>query len=210
MGRRSRQSYKVIVLLGWWNSMILILPKTKIFDKIYACNVVCVLELALPYLLHQNLHQNCDFCLFFVYILNMFTILRTRLHCDVKVTSYVDGCYLFWYQCELEETYTLVANMVIRVYMVWRLVKKIQRGLQQYPFGGRVTENSSGGRGLKFIVKPIIILLCEYKKHTICIFMLFAEERHFLIWNWAFGTVIFHRIVNFIKILFTLRKSYQH
>ena len=34
--------------------MILILPITNIFDKIYACNLVCRLELAFYYLLVKN------------------------------------------------------------------------------------------------------------------------------------------------------------
>ena len=49
----------------WGNSMILILP-VKIFDKIYACNLVCRLELEFPCLFCRKLKQKIDFCLFFV------------------------------------------------------------------------------------------------------------------------------------------------
>ena len=31
-------------LVNWFNDMIFILPVTKIFDKMYACNLVCGLE----------------------------------------------------------------------------------------------------------------------------------------------------------------------
>ena len=105
--------------------MILILPITETFNTIYACNLVCKLELAFTCLFGQNFRENCkilrffqpkiDLCLFFVYILNMFTILRLRLHYDVIVTSYADGWYLFWYQW-IEEApgYTFVANIRVQ------------------------------------------------------------------------------------------------
>ena len=41
--------------------MILVLPVTKIFDKIYACIVVCGLELAFPFLFYQKSRKNCMF-----------------------------------------------------------------------------------------------------------------------------------------------------
>ena len=42
------------------------------------------------------------FCLFSVYIFNMFKILRARLHYKVMVTPYRDGWYLFWNQLKKE------------------------------------------------------------------------------------------------------------
>ena len=75
--------------------------------------------------------ENCMFLFFFfVYIFNMFKILRSCLHYDVRVTSNVDGWYLFWYQWK-EETYsyTVVAN--IRVQDVY--YRKSRWRLQQRP-----------------------------------------------------------------------------
>ena len=88
--------------------MILILSTTKIFDKVYACNMVCGLELAFPYLLCQNAHKNrmflrfvsqkSIFAYYFVYIVSdceVSKISRARLHYDVIVMSYVDGWCFF-------------------------------------------------------------------------------------------------------------------
>ena len=86
------------------------------------------------------------FCLFFVYIFNLFKILWSHLHYDIIMTSYADGWCLFWYQWK-EET---------RLYSgskhkgIGRLLYKIQwGGCSNPPF--RCTENGSGGRGLKMI-----------------------------------------------------------
>ena len=88
--------------------MIFILPITKIFDKIYACNLVCRLELAFPYLFCQKSHENRMFLRsfgqksIFAYILcilsvivNIAKISRARLHYDVIATSYEGGWYFF-------------------------------------------------------------------------------------------------------------------
>ena len=103
--------------------MILNLPITKIFNKIYACNLVCKLELAFHYLscrkYREYLHVPAifqpknTFCLFFVYI---FKILRSCLHYDVIMTSYdADGWYLFWYQWKKEtHSFTVVANIRVQ------------------------------------------------------------------------------------------------
>ena len=49
----------------------------------------------------------------------MFKILRSRLHYDVIVTSYVDGWYLFWYQWKEEtDSHTLVANIGYRTFII--------------------------------------------------------------------------------------------
>ena len=53
---------------GWWNSMILIFGNnriTKIFDKIYACNLVRRLELTFPYVFYRKFHENRMFLRFF-------------------------------------------------------------------------------------------------------------------------------------------------
>ena len=61
------------------------------------------------------------------------------------MTSYADGEYLFWYQQKEEtQSYRVVAN--VRVYNVY--YGKSRGGTTTTPFGGRVTENGSGGRGL--------------------------------------------------------------
>ena len=46
MGRGSRQ--KALAEGELVNTMIFILPITKLFDKINACNLVCELELTFP------------------------------------------------------------------------------------------------------------------------------------------------------------------
>ena len=107
--------------------MILILPITKIFDKIYACNLVCGLELAFSYLFWQKSRENRMFLHFFSQksifayslcilsvIVNISKILRVRFHYDVIVTSYEDGGYFPWYQWKEEtHSYTLVANITV-------------------------------------------------------------------------------------------------
>ena len=71
---------KLSVGEGWWNSMILILPIIKIFDKKYAYNLVCRLELAFLYLFCQTFCENRMFLRFlaeksiFVYSLCIFAI----------------------------------------------------------------------------------------------------------------------------------------
>ena len=90
---------------GSWNSRILILPITKIFDKIYAC------ELTFPNLLYRKFRENRMFlwffsrksifayslCVYFQYFQNFEVALtlwrHSRLHNDVIVTSYADGWY---------------------------------------------------------------------------------------------------------------------
>ena len=96
--------------------MILILPITKVFDKIFACNLVCGLELAFPYFFCQTSLDNCMFLRYFSQksifafslcilsmIVNIAKMSWARLHNDVLVTSYEDGW--FWYQWK-EETHS--------------------------------------------------------------------------------------------------------
>ena len=62
-----------------------------------------------------------------------------------SITSYVDEWYLFRYQWkENTHGYALVAN--IRVYRTFS-IENSEGGFNN-PFGGRITENGSGGRGL--------------------------------------------------------------
>ena len=80
------------------------LPITKLFDKIlvYACNLVCGLELAFSYLFWEKFSENRLFLRFlaknrffpilFVYC-QWLEILRTCLNYDVIVTLYEDGWY---------------------------------------------------------------------------------------------------------------------
>ena len=99
------ESSKSLVEGEWWNSLILILPITKIFDKIYACNLACGLELVFPYLFcHKNpwkLHVStiflaknrflpilCVYCQLFLKFRG-----RAFFHFDIIVTSYEDGWY---------------------------------------------------------------------------------------------------------------------
>ena len=90
--------------------MILILPITKMFDKIYACSWVCGLKfIAFPCLFCQNSRKNSmrhvltifsqkSILTYSLCILSMIeNISRARLHYDVIVMSYEDGWY-FWYQ----------------------------------------------------------------------------------------------------------------
>ena len=62
--------------------------------------------------------------------------------------------YSFWYQWIKEvHTYTLVVNMGVSGV----LYRKSREGLQQPPpFGGRVTKNTSGGRGFKNDQKKLV------------------------------------------------------
>ena len=83
--------------------------ETKIFDKIYACNLVCGSELAFHYLFCQNSRENCMllrflsknqflpilYLLILSAIVNISKISRARLHYEVIVTSYEDGWYCF-------------------------------------------------------------------------------------------------------------------
>ena len=74
---------------------------SKIFDKIYACNLIFFgLELAFPYLLHVsmifNKKQNkkrffANFLFILPAIVNISNILTLRLHCNVIVTSCENG-----------------------------------------------------------------------------------------------------------------------
>ena len=75
------------------NSMILFFfwPITKIFEKIYFCNLVCRIE-KMKIACSNEFLVEIDFCLFFVY---MVQILRSRLHYDVILMSYTDGWYLY-------------------------------------------------------------------------------------------------------------------
>ena len=113
------------------------LPKTKIIEKIYACNLVRKLELAFLTYFEKNSMKFACFCDFFSQK-SIFV-----LHYDVIVKSYTDKWYLFWYHCK-EETHscTLAAN--IRVYDEYRK----SRGV----VGGRVTKTLSGGRGLTLFI----------------------------------------------------------
>ena len=103
---------------GWglWNSMILTLPITKIFDKIYSCNLVCGLELAFPYLFYQKCGENCIFicfcfsrksnfayylCIFWIYVWNFEGGLSLLCHSDVIRRPMIH----FWYQYK-EETHS--------------------------------------------------------------------------------------------------------
>ena len=106
---------------GWWNSMILILTITKIFDKIYACYLICRLEKALPCLFcqisHKELHVSTIFCQksTFAYslcklsvIVNISKISRARFHYYVIQRRMV----LFWYRWKEEtHSYTLISNI---------------------------------------------------------------------------------------------------
>ena len=116
MDRGSRQSR---LQRDWWSSMILSLPVIKIFYKIYACNLVCRLELhvAFPYIICQkkkkkSLKVGCFYNFqpkskqinkqksAFAYSLctlpfhlNISIILSECLHYDVIMTSNEAGCY---------------------------------------------------------------------------------------------------------------------
>ena len=62
----------------------------------------------------------------------MFKFLRSRLHYDVIVTSYVDGWYLFWYQWkEKTYSYTWVANNIYKV--IGRSLEKFHVGVATTP-----------------------------------------------------------------------------
>ena len=88
-------------------------------------------------------------CFYVAYSLCIFSIcsnfLRSRSHYDVKVTLYADGWYLFWYRWK-EETHSYILLANIRVQDVY--YRKSREGVHNPPFGGRVTENASGRRGL--------------------------------------------------------------
>ena len=74
---------EAVVGRGRGNSRILILPITKMFDKKYACNLVCRLELAIPCLFCQKFRENCMFphflpilCVYFQYVQNFEVALK--------------------------------------------------------------------------------------------------------------------------------------
>ena len=83
-------------------------------------------------------------------IVNISKISKASLHYDVIVISYENKWYFFgingkrrpvaihWQQTKGYEALN---------------IENIERGLQQPPFGGCVTENVSGGRGLCAITK---------------------------------------------------------
>ena len=67
---------------------------------------------------------------------------------------------LFWYQWKEEtNSYTLVANIRYRAFNI----ENPGRGLKQPPFGERVTENVSGGRGL---ITPYLLFPVNWDKCT--------------------------------------------
>ena len=84
-----------------------------------------------------------------MYIFNTSKFVGARWLYASMVTSYKVQWYSFWYQwIEEVHTYTLVANIEVSSVPY----RKSREGLQQAPFGGRVTKNTSGGRGLKYII----------------------------------------------------------
>ena len=86
------------------------------------------------------------FLLTFMYIFNTSKFARERWLYDA-VTLYEVQWYSLWYQwIEEVHTYTLVAN--IGVSSVENPYRKSREGNATPPFGGRVTKNTSGGRGL--------------------------------------------------------------
>ena len=85
-----------------------------------------------------------NFHVYFQYI----RICEGALIYNVIVTSYKVQWYLFWYQwIEEFHTYTLVANIGVSCVPY----RKSREGVATTPFGGCVTKNTSGGRGLKLI-----------------------------------------------------------
>ena len=100
--------------------MIFILPIAKIFDKIYAYNLVCRLEVAFPCLFCQKLRENRMFLRFFsqklifayslcIFSIIMFKILRSRLHYDVIVSNMqTDGIWYQWKK-KKKETHSYTA-----------------------------------------------------------------------------------------------------
>ena len=53
-----------------------------------------------------------NFCLYFTHKMAISHFFWAPSHYDVKVTSYINGWYLFWYQWEEDvHTYTLVVNL---------------------------------------------------------------------------------------------------
>ena len=103
---------------GWWNSMSLTLPITKIFDKIYACNMVCRLELEFFYFFTQNSVKIACFydfltenrflpicCVYFQYVQHFEIALILWRRSDVIHRWMI----LIWK--EETHSYTLVANI---------------------------------------------------------------------------------------------------
>ena len=136
--------------------MILILLISRIFDNIYACTLVCELELAFAYLFCHRFLKNRMFQWFFsqksifayslcILFSIMFKLLRSLLHYDVIVTSYGNGWYLFWYQWKTERI--IVIHFIQIGYRTF-IIENPCGVATPSPFRGRVTENASGGRRL--------------------------------------------------------------
>ena len=83
------------------------------------------------------------FLLIFMYIFNASNFLRARWLYDVTVMSYE----VQWYLVSMDRGGPYLYNgSKYRVSGI--LYRKSREGLQQPPFRGRVTKNTSGGRGL--------------------------------------------------------------
>ena len=89
------------------------------------------------------------FLLIFMNVFNTPKSARARWLYDVIVTSYEVQWYSFWYQwIEEVHTYTLVANIGVSSVPY----RKSREGVATtLPFVGRVTKNTSGGRGLRIL-----------------------------------------------------------
>ena len=99
------------------------------------------------------------FLLIFTYTIFIASkFLRARWLYDVTVNSYEIQWYLFWYQwIEEVHTYTLVANIGVSG-VPYRKSREGGCNNLPPPFGERVTKNTSGGRGLSFL---LISSLCQ-------------------------------------------------
>ena len=86
-----------------------------------------------------------NFCLIFVYIFNMFKILRSCLHYDVKMKSHADDTYF-----GINKKRRLITMHCSKHKGIEYLLQKIQRGLQRRRTCYRKT---SGGSGLKMIAQ---------------------------------------------------------
>ena len=81
------------------------------------------------------------------YIFNTSKFARARWLYDVIVTSYDVQWYSFWYQW-IEQAIPIGPILVANIGVSSVLYRKSMEGVATTPFGGRVTKNTSGGRGL--------------------------------------------------------------
>ena len=105
------------------------LAVTNIFEKVYACNLVCRLESSFLYLFYpkKTVKIACFYDFFIrkpifflfqaiLYVHDEFSRnFEGALKYDVLVTSYQDGWYFRWYQWKEDtNSYTLVANTRVK------------------------------------------------------------------------------------------------